>query len=304
MHLNRSLLFMPVSNTRAMDKATSLPVDTVILDLEDSVAADVKANQTDLVRNALARDFGHRRCLLRINAIDSPYWQDDIKAVLQALANGGHCDGVVLPKVESVEQIDQCVEQLGQAANLGIWIMIETAAGLQRAAELCHYGKPVAAVIVGTADLALDLGLPDPRFAERHCPQAFQPVQPRSGLLHSLSTLVTAARAAGIIVVDGVYPDFSDAEGFEREAWQGLQLGFDGKSLIHPAQLEATHRVFTPSAEEIAEAREMIDAWHAATGDSGGVFSYKNAMVEELHIRQANARIAIFEAAESADSGS
>jgi len=290
---------MPASNKRALDKATSLAVDTIIIDLEDSVAGDAKNNSAAMLLSALKRDFGKRRCLVRINAIDTPYWQNDIQAVLQALDDGGYCDGIVLPKVESLEHLDQCVKQLGAKAGLSVWIMIETAAGLQQAAELCHYGAPVAAVIVGTADLALDLGLPDPRFAARHCPEAFRPALPRLGLLSSLSTLVVAARAAGIIVIDGVYPDFSDSEGFEREAWQGLQLGFDGKSLIHPVQLEQTHRVFTPSAVEINEAREMIDAWQAATGGSGAVFNYKNTMVEELHIRQALARIAIFDAAHS-----
>jgi len=299
MHLNRSVLFMPASNERALDKATSLVVDTIIVDLEDSVAADVKNNPAAMLGRALKRDFGKRRCLVRINAIDTPFWQDDIKAVLQALDNGGHCDGIVLPKVESVEHIDQCVEQLGSTVGLSVWIMIETATGLQQAAELCNYGTPVEAVIAGTADLALDLGLPYPRFAIHHCPEAFQPVLPRLGLLTSLSTLIIAGRAAGIIVIDGVYPDFSDSEGFEREAWQGLQLGFDGKALIHPVQLEQTHRVFTPSAVEIDEARKLIDAWQAATGGSGAVFNYKNTMVEQLHIRQALARIAIFEVARS-----
>ena len=291
-YLNRSVLFMPVSNQRAVAKATTLAVDTVIIDLEDSVADSAKQQAVDLLGAALSQDFGKRRCLVRINAMSTPHWQNDIAALKHIVASGLNFDGIVLPKVESTEEIDTCVNAMDKAGiQSSLWIMVETSKGVQRVDELCAFGNPVTGIMIGTADLALDLGLPDVRYLDPGSRSDF----PRIGLIHSLSRVVLAARAAGIIVIDGVYPHFRDATGFEREARQGLHLGFDGKSLIHPNQLDITHRVFTPSDEEVTEARALVAAWGDANRAGLAVCSHNGVMVEELHVRQAQKRISLYE---------
>jgi len=189
----------------------------------------------------------------------------------------------VLPKIESCEQIRQITDVLGASSGLDIWIMIETPVAVQNAEALCGYGAPVTGVMVGTADLAKEL-VPD-NF------RAAMSLQARTGLMTSLSMIVIAARAAAITAIDGVYMNFRDNEGLEQEAWQGLSLGFDGKSLIHPAQLEVSNRIFSPSESELAEAREMIETWQASSDAGQAVCSFKGALVEELHVKQAKARL-------------
>ncbi len=288
---------MPASNQRAVSKATGLVVDTVIIDLEDSVADDAKQYVDTLLASALSQDFANRRCLVRINSISSMHWQRDIAALGRLAADNIRCQGIVLPKVESVNEIDACKQALDNAGiQQDVWIMVETAKGVQRVDELCAYGEPVTGVMVGTADLALDLGLPDGRYL---VDEGSRVDVLRIGLLHALSRVVLAARASDLIVIDGVYPDFRDATGFEREARQGLQLGFDGKSLIHPDQLSITHRVFTPSDQEVAAAHALVAAWEAAKSQGHAVCNHGGVMVEELHVRQATKRIALYESAQA-----
>ena len=283
---------MPVTNARAVAKAVTLPVDTIILDLEDSVGAASKDEAAAQLAEALGRDFGYRTVFTRINGLQSDLWQQDIEAVRGAMAKGGRCHGIVLPKIESCEQIRQVTDVLGASSGLDIWIMIETPAAVQNAEALCGYGAPVTGVMVGTADLAKELKLPDSRFVT--VPDNFRAAmspQSRAGLVTSLSMIVIAARAAAISAIDGVYMNFRDNEGLEQEVWQGLSLGFDGKSLIHPAQLEVSNRVFSPSESELAEAREMIETWQASSDAGQAVCSFKGALVEELHVKQAKARL-------------
>jgi len=289
---HRSVLFMPVTNTRAVEKAVGLPADTIILDLEDSIGAASKDEAAEQLTVALSRDFGYRTVLIRINGLQSDLWQQDIEAVRAAIAQGGRCHGIVLPKIETCEEIRQVENALDDNRALAIWIMIETPTAVQNAGALCGYGAPVAGVMVGTADLAKELKLPDPRFLTVPQESLTPPsLQVRAGLVMSLSLVVIAARAADIVVIDGVYMNFRDSEGLEREAWQGLSLGFEGKSLIHPAQLDVTNRVFSPSESELSEAREMIETWQASSDSGQAVCSFKGALVEELHVRQARARL-------------
>ena len=283
---------MPVTNARAVAKAVTLPVDTIILDLEDSVGAASKDEAASQLAEALGRDFGYRNVFTRINGLQSDLGQQDIEAVRGAMAKGGRCHGIVLPKIESCEQIRQVTDVLGASSGLDIWIMIETPVAVQNAEALCGYGEPVTGVMVGTADLAKELKLPDFRFVT--VPDNFRAamsLQTRAGLVTSLSMIVIAARAAAITAIDGVYMNFRDNEGLEQEAWQGLSLGFDGKSLIHPAQLEVSNRIFSPSESELAEAREMIETWQASSDAGQAVCSFKGALVEELHVKQAKARL-------------
>jgi len=289
---HRSVLFMPVTNTRAVEKAVGLPADTIILDLEDSIGAASKDEASEQLAVALGQDFGYRKVLTRINGLQSDLWQQDIEAVCAAIAQGGHCHGIVLPKIETCDEIRQVVNVLGDDSALDIWIMIETPAAVQNAGALCSFGAPVTGVMVGTADLAKELKLPDSRFIS--VPEEFltsPSLQLREGLVMSLSLIVMAARAADIVAIDGVYMNFRDGEGLEREAWQGLSLGFEGKSLIHPAQLDVTNRVFAPSESELSEAREMIKTWQASSDSGQAVCSFKGSLVEELHVRQAMARL-------------
>ena len=278
------MLFMPAINQRAVNKAQSLTVDTVILDMEDSVHQDRKEEVREaVVSNLQNLDFGYREVLVRINATDTDYWREDIKA-LQSVSKLSRCDGIVVPKVETVEQIQLLADALADAetsasaeSQLPLWIMIESPLAVINAVQLCGFGDPVAGMIIGTADLSKDLKMP-------HTASRF-------ALMHALSTCMLAARAAGIVAIDGVFMDIKDQSGFEAEALQGVQLGFDGKTLIHPAQLEPCNRLFAPSTDEIDDATALIDAWEQARDQGAGVCTYKGKLVENLHVAQARERL-------------
>ncbi|MDX6750570.1 CoA ester lyase [Geminicoccaceae bacterium 1502E] len=276
----RSALYMPGSNPRALEKGRTLPADGLILDLEDAVAADAKATGRDTIRAALAgrEAYGRRELVVRVNGLDTPWGHAD----LQAMAGAG-ADAVLLPKVESADMVRRAASVLdgaGAPPELALWCMMETPRGILRAEEIADHPR-VACLVMGTSDLTKDL-------TALHTAQ-------RLPMLVSLGTCLLAARAAGISILDGVHLDLGDAEGLEASCRQGRELGFDGKTLIHPKQLDAANAVFGPSEEEIAQARRIILAFEAAQAEGKGVVLLDGRLVENLHVAEARRLVALSE---------
>lgn len=276
MYPYRSVLYLPGSNARALDKASGLAADALIFDLEDAVAPDKKVEARAQVAACMTRGgFGPRRVLIRINALDTPWGHDDLEAVMALRPHG-----VLLPKVGRVADIE-VVAGLLTASDpdhpTRIWAMIETPDGVLNAAALA-VAPGMAGFVLGTNDLLKDLGA--------------RSVATRQPLATALSLSLLAARAAGIICIDGVYNAFRDVEGLEAECLQGRDLGFDGKSLIHPAQLEVANRIFAPGADELALARAQVDAFAAAQARGEGVAVLDGRIVENLHVETAAATLA------------
>ncbi len=267
----RSVLYMPSSNARALEKAKSIPADALILDLEDAVAPDAKSDaRTAAVASAtLAAEtdaYGHREITIRANDLSTPWGADD----LAAIATSGAA-AVVIPKVNSTEQLDRVSQQLSAAGapdELSIWAMIETPIAIIDAAAIAEHAR-VEVLVLGTNDLVKEL-----RAAAGNGREAIVP---------HLASAVLAARAAGIDIVDGVFNDISDADGFTAEAEQGLRLGFDGKTLIHPSQVGVANDVWSPSESDVAHARRVVDAFAEAEAQGLGVVTVDGAMVENLH---------------------
>ena len=275
----RSLLYMPGSNARALEKGRSLPADCLILDLEDAVAPDAKQTARDQITAALAEGgYGARELIVRVNAIDTPWGFDDLAAMATV---GAH--GILLPKVESADTVRKAGAALAAAGapdDLVIWCMMETPMGILRAEEIA--GAPrMAGFVMGTSDLAKDLHA-------AHTPM-------RLPFVTSLSWCLLAARAYGLAVVDGVYLDLQDDEGFEASCRQGLEFGFDGKTLIHPKTIAAANRVFAPSEAAIEESRKIIDAFQAAQAEGKGVVLVDGKLVENLHVENAKRLVALAE---------
>ena len=272
----RSALYLPASNPRAIEKARGLPCDAVILDLEDAVAPDAKVDARAAAVVAFdTGGFGERLSVLRVNGLDTPWGVDD----LTAAADLG-IDAVLAPKIATPADVALYRERLrGQK----LWVMIETAravANLQPIADAVGEG---GAFVIGTNDLALEM-----RCAGR------------AALLPILSLAIAAARASGLIVLDGVRNDFSDVEALLAEAEQGRDMGFDGKTLIHPAQIIACNSVFTPSAEQVARARAIVAAFDLPEHAGKGAIRLDGRMVERLHLSEAQRTLALFAAANSA----
>jgi citrate lyase subunit beta/citryl-CoA lyase len=283
-HPRRSCLYMPGSNERALEKGKTLAADVLIFDLEDSVAVDAKAGARDRVCAALAGGgYGARELVVRVNGLDTPWGADDIAAAASAGASA-----VLLPKVTSAADIiaaGNALEGTGTAARL--WAMMETARGILDA--------PALAGAHGRLDL-FAMGLED--FAkELHADNA----APRTAMLYALERVVLVARAFGLGVLDGVYPAFTDDNGFAAACAQGRALGFDGKQLIHPRQVAAANAAFAPSAEDVAEARRLIAAFDAARATGAGVAVLDGKMVEALHVATARTLIAYAEAIAARD---
>ena len=263
----RSVLYMPSSNERALEKAKTLPVDALILDLEDAVAPDAK-DQARENACAAARSgaYGRRELTIRINGIGTQWHEADLAA---ACAAGP--DAVVVPKVGSAEEVRQLVaamESAGAPDHTKLWAMVETPQAMLHCEEIAAASERLAVLVMGTNDLAKEL------HAE-HVPG-------RHPLLTGLGLCLLAARATGTVILDGVFNDVVDAAGFEAECLQGRQMGFDGKTLIHPGQVEACNRVFAPSAEQVEEAQGVLQAWEAGAGS--GVVTHKGRMIEALHV--------------------
>ncbi|MBD9473757.1 CoA ester lyase [Achromobacter sp. ACM01] len=277
----RSVLYMPGANPRALDKARSLDADVLILDLEDAVAPDAKAQAREQVAAALrAGGYGHRECVVRINALDTAWGLDDVRAIAQAGA-----DAVLLPKVQSPAELDalaRALDAAGAPASLPLWAMAETPLGFLRLDAIASGHARLAAIVVGTSDLVKDLHA-------RHTPS-------REETLLARSMAVMAARAHGLAALDGVHLDLHDDTGLEAACKQGRDQGFDGKTLIHPRQIAAANAAFAPSAEELAAARKRLDAWRAAQAAGLGVAVVDGALVENLHAREAERVLALAEA--------
>lgn len=266
----RSVLYIPGSKPRALDKARNLPVDAIIFDLEDAVSLEEKDAARDTLKAALSEGgYGARFKIVRINGFDTKWGKDDAKAVTQMDA-----DAVLLPKVASPADLDTLAEITG---DLPIWAMMESPRGMLNAAAIAAHPK-LAGMVMGTNDLAKEL---QSRFRPDRLP-----------LLTSLQMCLLAAKAEGLIIVDGVYNAFKDDEGLKFECEQGRDMGFDGKTLIHPAQVDVTNTAFAPSAEEIDLAKRQIAAFEEAEAAGQGVAVVDGRIVENLHVATARETLA------------
>jgi len=281
----RSVLFMPGSNARALEKARNLPADGLVLDLEDSVAPDAKVKAREQIARTLhSKPFGKREVLVRINALDTPWWRDDI-----AMAAASVPDGILVPKISSVEDLKSVGARLaetGAPASLVVWAMIETPRAVLHAEELAAAARDpktrLAGFVFGPNDISRETRI--------------KMLPGRATMIPMIAHCVLAARAHGIEMLDGPYSDFSNVEGFAAECRQASDLGFDGKTLIHPSQIEACNAIFTPPAEEVAQARRIIAAFELPENAGRGAISLGGQMVERLHAEMARRTIAIADA--------
>ena len=279
----RSVLYMPGANTRALEKAKSLPADSLILDLEDAVAPDAKAQARENIRTALATGFGHREAVVRINGLNTQWGLDDLKAFADTKA-----DAILLPKVESASQIQKVaslLKQFNPANTMKIWAMIETPLAIFHLPEIASSHPMLEALVLGTSDLVKDLHA-------RHTPS-------RVETQTALSLSVLAARAHQLCVLDGVHLTLEDEEGLKQSCVQGRDMGFDGKTVIHPSQIAFANEIFGPSSEEIEEAKQRINAYDAAISSGAGIVLLNGKLVEELHIQDAKRILALADAIEA-----
>lgn len=264
----RSVLYMPGSNARALEKAKTIDADGLILDLEDAVAADAKSLARQQVSDAVAAGgFAHREIIVRINGLNTPWGKDDLAAAAKAAP-----DGVLVPKVDSAEEaaaLSRALDEAGAPASVKLWIMFETPKAVLNAATIGGAGGRLACIVAGTNDLVKE-------FHGLHTPG-------REGLIPMLTLALAAARANGLAALDGVFNDIQNAAGFEAVCAQGRALGFDGKTLIHPSQVGPCNQAFAPSAAEVAEARKVIAAFDLPENQSKGAISLDGRMVERLH---------------------
>ena len=277
----RSVLYMPGANERALEKAKTLPADALILDLEDAVAPDAKPDARKRVAAAAASgDYGNREITIRVNGIGTAWHDDDLRAAAEAGP-----DAVVVPKINSADEVhavERVLEAAGAPDRTTIWAMVETPIAMLHAVEIAASSERLSVLVMGTNDLANEL-------------QA-EHVLGRAPLLTGLSLSLLGARAAGKVILDGVYNNVRDPEGFEAECLQGRQFGFDGKTLIHPNQVEPCNRIFAPSAEEIEKSQEIIKAFEEAKAAGRGVVTVNGRMIENLHVDNARRILALADA--------
>ena len=277
-NLRRSLLYMPATDWRKIEKAaTELDADSVCLDLEDGVALNAKAEARDTVVYALQTlDFRHSEKLVRINSMDSGLAEEDLPAVLPA-----HPDGLVVPKVRNANHIQWLHEQLSSAedrygwkrGSLNLILIIESAWGIVELDEIVKASPRIAALVFGAEDFASDIGAVRTK-------EAFE-------VLYARSKVVTYAKARGLHAIDIVYSDFRDPEGFTAEAHQGMRMGYTGKQIIHPNQIPLIHSVYMPTQEEIAHARRIVEAHNAHQQSGTGAFALDGKMVDMPVVKQA-----------------
>ncbi|MEO6318674.1 MAG: CoA ester lyase [Acidimicrobiales bacterium] len=274
----RSVLYMPGANERALEKARSIPADALILDLEDAVAPDAKVEARDRVcAAATSGAYGSREVAIRANGIGTAWHDDDLRAIAEAGPAA-----VVIPKIDSaadVHRIETALEAGGAPAHTRIWAMLETPIAMLSALEIASSSERLAVLVMGTNDLAKEL-------QAAHVPG-------RQPLLAGLGHCLLAARAAGKVILDGVYNDIKDDAGFLAECEQGRDLGFDGKTLIHPSQVDPCNHTFAPTEEEVAKANEIIQAFEEAQAEGRGVVTVGGRMIENLHVEQAKRILAI-----------
>jgi len=284
----RSILFMPGSNARALEKARTLAADGFIFDLEDAVAPDAKQAARQQIADAVgSRAYGKREILIRINGLDTSWWLDDVAMVAKA-----HPDGIVIPKVQSPDQLQAIADRLGDINAdhaIRVWAMIETPLGVLHAEDIAGQASDaemrLAGFIIGPNDIARETRM--------------RMVRGRGPMLPALSHCIFAARAYGIDILDGVYNDFSDTEGFATECTQAREMGFDGKTLIHPNQIGPCNAVFSPSPDEVTEARKLIAAFERPENKDKGVVQVDGRMVERMHAEMARRTVDIADAIEA-----
>jgi citrate lyase subunit beta/citryl-CoA lyase len=277
----RSVLYMPAANERALEKAKTIAADAIIFDLEDAVAPDAKeAARPNAVAAASSGAYGHRELTIRCNGLDTPWGADDLAAAATSGASA-----VVVPKVGSVEYLDRISALLDDArapATLAIWAMIETPAAVFDVRAIAAHPR-VAALVMGTNDLAREL-------------RSSLGAAGRHPLVPHLATALAAAREAGIAILDGVYNDVQDLDGFRAECVQGFEMGFDGKTLIHPNQVPIANDVWAPTDDEVAHARRVIDAFDEGLAAGRGVVTVDGRMIENLHVDNARRVLAVADA--------
>ena len=273
----RSVLFMPGSNARALEKARDLPADALIFDLEDAVAPDAKELAREQACNAAASsDYGNRELTIRCNGLDTPWGREDILAAAEAASSA-----VVIPKVDGPEYLAQVSEVLdggGAPAATEIWAMVETPAGILCVDQIAQFER-TAVLVMGTNDMAKELRA--------------SITQDRHALLPYLAMCLLAARAADVGILDGVYNDIKNEEGFEQVCRQGAEMGFDGKTLIHPSQVAPTNESFSPSLDELDFHQRVIEEFEAAQNEGRGVLTVDGKMIENLHVDEARRAIAM-----------
>ncbi|KAF0117095.1 MAG: citrate lyase subunit beta / citryl-CoA lyase [Rhodospirillaceae bacterium] len=284
----RSILYMPGSNTRALEKAKTLTSDGFILDLEDAVAPNAKAEaRGHVVAAACSGLYGRREVLIRVNALNTPWGYED----LAAAAKSG-CDGVLLPKVQSADHVrlcEQVLEANGAPRTLALWCMMETPFGMLHADEIANATPRLGGMVMGTSDLTKDLQAAHTRE--------------RLPMITSLSLCILAARAHGLAIVDGVHLDLDDDEGFVLSCRQGRELGFDGKTLIHPKTIILANQTFGPSPQEVTFSRRIIDAFTQAEHEGKGVVVVDGKLVENLHMANARRLVQLADAIEALEQG-
>jgi len=285
--LRRSALYVPSSNARALEKSRSLPADSLIFDLEDAVSPDQKSQAREQVLAALGDGgYGQREVVVRVNGLDTPWGADDLRALA-----GSNADAILLPKVDDADTVVFCREQLchaGAGEQLPLWIMAETPTGILNIREIAASDPGLAVIVMGTADLAGSLRLP--------------PDLQRRGLQVSLGHCLLAARAEGLDILDGVCGDLDAPDAFLESCRQGKALGFDGKTLIHPRQLQAANEVFGVSKSEADEAERIISAWEQAMDDGRAIAVVDGQTIEKLHVDAARRLVALHTAIAAAGS--
>jgi citrate lyase subunit beta/citryl-CoA lyase len=277
----RSVLYMPGANERALEKAKTIPADALILDLEDAVSPDAKPEARERVCAAASSgDYGAKEVAIRVNGLDTQWHADDLAAAAAAAPAA-----VVVPKVSSVADvhaIEAGLERGGAPDTTKIWAMVETPVAMLHAEEISGCSERLTVLVMGTNDLAKEL------FAEQ--------IPGRGPLLTGLSLCLLAARATGKVILDGVYNDIKDADGFLAECTQGRQMGFDGKTLIHPSQVQPANDVWAPSSEAVDDARALIATFEEAVAGGKGVVTHNGRMIENLHVDNAQRVLAIADA--------
>ena len=278
----RAVLFMPGANARALEKARSIDCDGIIIDLEDAVAPDLKVEARERAAGVVKEHpYGYREVAIRVNGMDTQWYHDDLAA---AVAAGP--DAIAVPKVGSAEHVHAIVadmEAAGADESVKLWAMIETPRAVLDCLDIAEASDRLTVLIMGTNDLTKEL-------RASH-------VAGRAPVVTALQMCMLAARAAGTAILDGVYNDVRDVEGFTSQCREAQLMGFDGKTLIHPGQVGPANEVFAPDAEEVAEARGIIDAWE--NGNGSGVVTYQGRMIENLHVDTARRALAMAEAIEA-----
>ena len=274
----RSVLYMPGSNTRAMEKAKTIAADAISLGLEDAVSPDAKATARQQIVDALAAGgYGKREMIVRINGLDTPWGADDMAAIARSGA-----DAILVPKINdaaTVQGLVAAMDKAGAPASMALWCMMETPIGILNAQSIGAASDRVAVWVMGTNDIAKDTGA-------HHTPM-------RLPMVTALGICMLAARAYGIQILDGVYNDIKDEDGFRDICQQGLEMGFDGKTLIHPSQVAPCNDVFSPTEAQLEMAARIVAGFEEAQREGKGVVTVDGRMIENLHVEQAKKQLAL-----------